>query len=31
MTNHAIITLEPSDPSYPWIFRAMGKDMSQKI
>lgn len=31
MTNNKIITLEPSDPSYPWIFRAMGKDMPQKI
>lgn len=31
MANNKIITLEPSDPSYPWIFRAMGKDMPQKI
>ena len=30
MTNNKIITLEPSDPGYPWIFRAMGKD-AQKI
>lgn len=31
MANNKIITLEPSDPGYPWIFRAMGKEMPQKI